>query len=90
MMVLIISENEEVCSSIVTEVKKEFDMTFFISREPVGLQMEFNAEDRAGFIHQASYIEKLLIRFNMNRLQQFLFLLVHTQICAVEKNTRLP
>ncbi|CAH2102025.1 unnamed protein product [Euphydryas editha] len=61
---LIISKKKDVISKVVNDLKANFEIRTMEAKNFVGLQIE--RFDKRIFIHQKKYIEKLLIKFNMN------------------------
>ncbi|CAG4958833.1 unnamed protein product [Colias eurytheme] len=61
---LIISKDKSVIDKVISQLKENFEVKTMEPRNFVGLQIERSKGHL--FIHQTKYIEKLLIKFNMN------------------------
>ena len=62
---LIIAENEGLCSSILNELEKKFEITVGVLANYVGMEIEYDTQNASIFIHQTNYIRQMLRRFNM-------------------------
>lgn len=64
---ILLAETKETLNVILEKLKKFFEVTICTSNTFIGLQIERNKENHSIFIHQRTYIEHILTRFEMKQ-----------------------